>query len=188
MLPNPFVTMREALSVTQLKASQVSHVSEQYIRRQEQGTVSNPSGALAAAYYKIAESSNRLPELRYACRQAVQNLRAQSTEPPPLNMPTTFSSAHEFEAFVNVWYSYWVRSKRAVVTTAQLRACRTTYAICRLLVLHPYIVQQYQKRRSGLNSDSAGLPEEVAWALGDARLTPAVFEEALDNVDRTRAA
>lgn len=175
--------MREALGVTQFKASQVSRVSEQYIRRQEQGTVSNPSGALSAAYYHLAESSNRLAELRFACRQAAQNLRAQSTEPPPLNMPTSFSTATEFEAFVNVWYSYWLRSKRATVTTSQLRACRTTYAICRLLALHPYIVQQYQKKRQVGNSD---YPDEIKWALSDARINTRVFEEALDNVDRAR--
>ena len=157
---NPYALLRKHFGLTQTTVAEQINVSEQYIRRLEQGLVSGPKGALAGFYYNLAaERGMTLPQLqRYISGQIIllcnQHVKLYSGK-------IAFNNKHEFEEVVDDWFDFWVTAKRY---NAPLEPKpRTIYEFCRRLVVHPYVVQRYLQQER-----DAVVPLSVAQAMGQA--------------------
>ena len=178
---NPYVVLRKSLKLTQEEVARLGGTTEQYVRRLEQGMVSASSGAVAVALYHAGHAKSQHSYVRTVARSALRNLRALNPL-RPYTGPLDYHNPQTFEKYVEAWFDYWMQVSRAQVTVKQLQAVGSVYAICRLLLLHPYVVQRYAKVLSNStlsNRDFTPLPEPVIRALNDSQLPREVFDNVL---------
>jgi hypothetical protein len=143
---NPLLVLRNYLKLPQTAVAEHIGVSEQYIRRQEQGLVSAPKGAASRfAWDLLTATGEPSHELHRACIRALAQLQALSVS--AYHGRTEFTTGLEFEQFVGDWWNYWTLVKRQNATLNPRPL--TIYGYCRRLALHPYIVQNYVKQLSG---------------------------------------
>lgn len=174
-MENPFLVMRKALGLPQATLATYSKCSEQYIRRLEQGTVSAPSGATILGVYRYAQAHpNGLEKLQEA---VASSLKAQA--PHRHNGPTLFKTSAELDTLVTIWWDLWLKNTRYQLQSEQLRAAHSVYGICRLLLLHPFVVQRWLKR----GADPDRLPADVIHALNDASISQLAFMETIRSLD-----
>lgn len=178
-MDNPYLVMREALELNQVTLAKLANVTDQYIRRMEVGTVSSPSGSLNRALYDYALSQpNGLEKLLIASHQALVTLTRATIR--PYRGPLTFTDYAELNTFVDAWWDFWKLVVRSRLTSESLRATKNIYALCRALLIHPYILQRYVKTSYEREVE---LPAEIRTALAQAGISQLAFFDVLATIE-----
>lgn len=177
---NPYTLLRTYLKLTQDQVARMAKTTEQYVRRQEYGLVSSDSPALSNALYHAAQKRNI--DLSLPAYKALRDLRTHSKK--NYIGPTSYHNAQTFEKLLSAWYDFWLQAKRELITPSTLSEATTLFGLCRILLVHPYVVQNYQRRLSQQpeSPEFVSFPEPVTRALNDANIDRSVFMEALERL------
>ena len=153
---NPALVLRRYLRITQNSLALEIGVSEQYVRRLEQGLVSNTKGNLASFIWYKVKSDYDISELHNFILEHIRLLSIAGGS--SFDEQVAFSSSKELEHLIDRWWLYWLEVKR--LTVNHYPQPKTVYDFCRRLAIHPYIIQYYLR-----NSKNAPVPLGVTEAV-----------------------
>lgn len=163
---NPFYILRtRLLHMTQEQVATLCDTTVQYIRRVEQGSISNPFDRMTRAVWDIGGEVDKRREVEWLFvvteinRLARDTRLEAATKRPQLKMDDGGYGA--FEKAVGEWWEFWLYAKR--YNAFPIPAPTTVSHFCRRLGVHVYVVQHYLSRVR--NNPNQPVPESVYVAI-----------------------